>query len=290
MIDDASLTKRRFLLCEGSMQKKLPWILISFGVFLLGAALVTLLVVAILAFIGNNDEVVEHDDETPPTSTPIVVGERVSPTFIHSTLPPVTPTWTFTFEPPSPLPPSATASLTRTATATSTPSVTSTPSRTSTASLSPTVTATTTITLTPSHTARPPGPTVAYPDGLPMRLYYDDYSFYMWNPNGIDIPVSSLSFEALDANGIPSGKIFRGTSWAEFYHAIESGKCTAIETTLAPALLRPSQCHDYNAIITPQRTSRMVFWIDGPMFRVIWEQDEVARCRSVASECVIFLP
>lgn len=131
---------------------------------------------------------------------------------------------------------------------------------------------------------------MAFPGGRPVRLYYDDYTFYMWNPNVADIRLSPLSFESLDENGIPSGKIFQGTSWAEFYHAIESGKCTAIETTLAPSLLRPSACRDYNAIVTPQRTSRMVFWIAGPMFRVMWNQDEVARCETNATECVVFLP
>lgn len=136
-------------------------------------------------------------------------------------------------------------------------------------------------------------PTVLYPNGRPVQLHYDDYSFYMWNGGTDSFRVSQIVFEALTDSGIPIGYRFEGSRWSAFYHLVESGKCDAIETDNAPHLLRPAQCGNRNAVVTPMLSDSMVFWIprDGVhQFRVLWDGLEVARCEMGAGFCAVWVP
>ncbi|NDJ84354.1 MAG: hypothetical protein GYB66_00570, partial [Chloroflexi bacterium] len=178
-------------------------------------------------------------------------------------------------------------SATQTASATTTPSPTITPTVTSTP---PPFTSTPTE-IPPTNT--PQEPTMAFPDGRPLQFFYDTYSFYMWNPGGSNIPVGELSFQGLDAAGNLTGESFSGTTWAQFYFAIEGGNCMSIEMTQAPALLQPGVCRFYNARITPQRTSSMVFWNgDGntTQFQINWGDQVIGICPAGEAECTVRVP
>jgi hypothetical protein len=66
-----------------------------------------------------------------------------------------------------------------------------------------------------------------------------------------------------------------------------------LETTKADNWLRPSQCREYNATITPEQEGDMVFWTQRPsvaQFRVLWQGQEIGRCEVIASECETYLP
>jgi hypothetical protein len=135
--------------------------------------------------------------------------------------------------------------------------------------------------------------TILYPNGRPLHLLYDAYSFYAYNPGSEAIAIRSIAFETLDGSGFPLGYRFDGTFWSQFHHSIQEGWCDRIETTRAPALLRPSQCRGYNATVTPQIESDLVFWIPREgvtLFRVLWENEEIGRCRIDAGACEVFLP
>lgn len=291
------------------------------GLVVIVLALSAIGAITLAALVQNDDkkQPTPTQTEAPPSATAFVIVGMIdvpTATEVPPSLTPIPPsptvgsaTLTFTFAPPSPLPATMTPSATRTPsptatfTASHTPTTTPTPSDTPT--ITPTATNTTTpqpptLTYTPSHTptttltATPVGPTVAYPNGRPVRFFYDDYSFYMWNIHSQQIAVSSISFEGLDSTGEPTTNRMSGELWAQFYGYIESTKCTAIELTAAPGWLHPSQCWDYNAILTPQQSSRIVFWTFGSQgnqqFRVLWNEVEVARCEISAGECSVYLP
>ena len=301
-----------------------PWRLIIGGVVIVSIAF-GILIAIFLTLRDSDEHTAIEDTPIPATATIFIVGVRPSETVDNlpsptNTLPQnsnnevsapteilESPTFTptFTLAPPTRLPATITSSPTRTSTLTPTLTSTATPTHTATVTSTFTpspVTPTSTGTITPSatNTATPlpptptsDAPTVAYPNGRLVRFYYDEYSFYVWNPSAPQITLSPLTFESLDSFGLPSGRVFSGQTWAQFYHSVEATKCTAIETTQAPAWLRPTQCSTYNAIVTPQRTSRLVFWISGlgnPEFRILWNGEEIGRCPTGAGECHVFLP
>lgn len=126
-----------------------------------------------------------------------------------------------------------------------------------------------------------------------MRLVYDQNSFYMWNTADDQIAMGLLTFEAIDSGGVYAGYRLYGTRWAEFYPYLERGKCAAIEITQSSPWLRPEYCFDYNAILTPQRTYEIVFWLEregATQFRVLWDDVEIARCPLGNGQCEIFIP
>lgn len=293
--------------------------------------MVCLLVIMVLALAGigvmtlaaivqrGNDQTTPTLTQVPASATALVIVgmiDTLTPTVVPPSPTPLSPTpiagsptLTFTFAPPSPLPATMTPSATRTptstatATASDTPTITPTASPSHTASAMPTNTTTPatptpsytpsqTPTLTPTHT--PLGPTIAFPNGRIVRFFYDDYSFYMLNIHNQPIALESLAFEGLDSNDQPTINRMNGDLWAQFYAYIESGKCTAIELTAAPGWLRPRECWDYNAVLTPQQSARIVFWKFGSagnqQFRVLWNDLEVARCPVNTGVCTVYLP
>lgn len=193
------------------------------------------------------------------------------------------PSATYTFSPPTPLPPTSTPTLTNTPSLTATPTLT--PSATVTPSLTLTITAIPQI-IAATNTLLPPSP---LPQGRLVRLFYDNSSFYLYNTTIQQISSASLAFEAVGDTSLR----FEGNRWAQFYGFIEGGNCVAIEVTTGPTWLRPSQCRFYNAIVTPQTNSRLLFWlIRGGIsqFRVLWNEQEVGRCTIGAGTCEVYLP
>jgi serine/threonine protein kinase len=138
-----------------------------------------------------------------------------------------------------------------------------------------------------------PSATILYPGGRPLTLFYDEHSFYVWNPTGEKIAVQPLAFEALDEDGSPTGDRFAGWRWSQYYPYLEGGNCVRIEMLTAPSYLRPAQCRGYNAQVSSETDSNLVFWVlrsGGVGFRVLWNEQEVGRCEFGAESCGVFLP
>lgn len=267
---------------------------------------------------------------TPATATIFVVGEvptngptntatvEVSPTPSNTaTIPPTStssgPTLTYTFVPPTRLPATNTATATRTLLPTNTSEPTLPPTIGPTATIgftpfptntlegslpannsqqagavnSPTVTRT----LPPRTPTSTTTPTTA--TGQRIRLFYDNASFYLWNPTRNRILLENIAFEAIDSAGLSTGYRFDGSRWAEFYEYIEPNNCASIEITTGPTWLRPRQCVVYNAEVTPQSSAPFIFWISRSsvtQFRVLWNEQEIGRCTIGAGQCDVFLP
>ncbi|MBN1311176.1 MAG: protein kinase [Anaerolineae bacterium] len=137
-------------------------------------------------------------------------------------------------------------------------------------------------------------PTVLYPDGYRLVLLYNEGGFYLWNPGDRRLSISGVSFEALyDADGQPAEYRFEGSLWAAYYATLFEGRCDALEIIGGPATSRPAECIGYNASRTPVASSPWLFWLqrDGiSRFRVLWENQEVARCEIAAGRCEVYIP
>lgn len=138
-------------------------------------------------------------------------------------------------------------------------------------------------------------PTILYPNGYRMILWYTDGGFYLHNPGDQSIEVRSFVFEALDStSGRPMEYRFEGKIWAEFYPYVEDKKCANIEIfTPEASASRPAACFRFNAVRTPERTSNEIFWLPREgitHFRALWNGQEIARCEVKSGMCEIYLP
>jgi hypothetical protein len=139
----------------------------------------------------------------------------------------------------------------------------------------------------------PAQPTIAYPNGRLIQLYYDSTSFYLRNGSSDRVDLRPIDFETIDANGTPLLYYFDGSQWTQFYTYVEEGRCDRIEIARANPWLRPPQCRGTNATVTPDGDSDLIFWIQQPgaaRFRVLWNGAEIARCEFGAQLCEVYIP
>jgi serine/threonine protein kinase len=173
-------------------------------------------------------------------------------------------------------------------TATFTPTPTNTPSATSTNTATPAPTSTPS--LTPSMTIPVP-----LSEGHQIQLFYDENSFYLRNAEAESVSIGLISFEAIDSRtGQPAPYLFSGRLWSGFFDALEEGNCVRIETVEGPTWMRPQECADYNATVTPaNEASDLVFWLtrsNVSQFTVLWLGEEVGRCQTHLGVCQVYLP
>lgn len=136
-------------------------------------------------------------------------------------------------------------------------------------------------------------PTVAFPNGRPLQLLYNDSSFYVFNA-GSTLKFASLKFEALDATGNPLPFSYSGTSWATQSPNLTSQGCGALEPVQFLQFLNPSKCKVFNSKRTNLQ-QKEYFWrtvSGGATFRVLWDDAEVARCpvQAGSNTCDIRIP
>jgi len=134
-------------------------------------------------------------------------------------------------------------------------------------------------------------PTVAYPDGRPVRFLWNDTSFYVYNP-GSTLAFASFKFEAFDSNGQALSLNFAGQRWADNFSNLFRNGCGAIEPVTLSRFLRPSACQQYNSRV-PDANSTELFWRASrgvAQFRVLWRDEEIGRCDTSLGECELRLP
>lgn len=138
-----------------------------------------------------------------------------------------------------------------------------------------------------------PSPTVLYPNGQLLRLFYDQSSFYLFNAGNSSVELYRIQFESLNSQGFPV-RTFEGSRWTTFYNYVDAGNCALIgifEET--DNWLDPFSCTNYNARLTPLQSDEIIFWISQQgeaEFRVLWDNQEIARCAMTAPSCDIHLP
>lgn len=197
----------------------------------------------------------------------------------------------------------ATPVPTDTSTPTSTPTATELPSATPTEEPTDTPEPTATNTATPvptaTDTAAPVAlePTILYEDGYRIELFYNEVSFYVYNPGDERIPNNMFIFEALNEAGRPTPRRLDTTNWpsiANNYRFIDGEACARIEIAQATGYVRPAECgNEYNVQAQAVNGDRTVFWTftpDETQFRVVFDDEEVGRCEIRDGECTIYLP
>ncbi len=142
-------------------------------------------------------------------------------------------------------------------------------------------------------TEPPNGETAVTPAGQRLVLFYNSTSFYVYNPNSEGrVRVGQMNFESLDANGQFSGYLFEGVRWAQFYSFLNPLNCVRLEVP-PTGWLRPQQCRQYNATVTPEEDGDLIFWTpreNVTAFRVMWQGEEVGQCDVNTNQCEVFLP
>ncbi|MBI5927964.1 MAG: hypothetical protein HY862_01535 [Chloroflexi bacterium] len=308
------------------------WLFVGFIGIGTGLLLVSCMVLAGVAYwiLNNRDDEGDKTTEvgtpsTPPTATIFVVGEvptlgptnsptiELSPTSTRTaTIPPTStvagPTLTYTLVPPTRIPATNTPTASRTLLPTNTGEPTMPPTSGPTATIGFTALPTNTpdallptsnslpagAVSSPTATILPPPTlTATVATGQRIRLFYDNASLYLWNPTRNQIALTNLAFEAIDSTGLSVGYRFDGSRWAEFYEYAEPNGCASIEITTGPTWLRPRQCIDYNAQVTPPSSAPFIFWVARSgvtQFRVLWNEQEIGRCNISGGQCDVFLP
>lgn len=143
-----------------------------------------------------------------------------------------------------------------------------------------------------------PAPTVTLPGGSgsseeKLIFMYNGGGFYAFNPGNRDILIREFLFQAVDADGNPTGTFFESRRWAGYYPAIQAGKCNRLEILNDFPKERPGQCNGYNAIMTPEDDDPMIFWLaedNATQFTVSMAGQEIGRCEIGAGQCEVFLP
>ncbi len=174
-------------------------------------------------------------------------------------------------------PPSATATAQPSATATEPP-----------ATITPTMTALVVI-----------EPTIKYPDGNQFSIFWNKTSFHLLNRSREPRSFSGFAFERLDVNGEALGR-FSGSLWNNANFKIIPAKyCASIKIfeDEDPPYIDPPDCHGgYVSIIQPRRDpedKHLIFWDEregSTQFRVLWVDEEIARCDISAGICEAYVP
>jgi tRNA A-37 threonylcarbamoyl transferase component Bud32 len=130
-------------------------------------------------------------------------------------------------------------------------------------------------------------------DGDLFIMYYDDTGFYIKNLSGKDRSVFPLAFERLDNNGKPVNRV-EGWYWGNIYSKFRANYCLVLEILNFTDHLSPKECKNrYLVIRTPTLDSGMIFWTkekNSKEFRVLWNDEEVGRCKIAEGTCEVYLP
>ncbi len=174
------------------------------------------------------------------------------------------------------------------------------PTATATPSPAPSATPALTETPTPEPTFTPlPPPTVKYPDGLKFILFWNETSFFMFNRSREPRSFAGFAFERLDENGNPLGR-FSGALWNNNrFNYIPSKYCVGIKIFKDedPPYLNPPDCRGgFVGVVQPRldpEDKHLIFWNPregSTQFRVLWLDEEVARCEITAETCEFYIP
>ena len=194
----------------------------------------------------------------------------------------------------SPLPaPTSTSTLavstpTASATATASPSLTATPIQ------EPTKTATAMPVQSPTAAASST-PTIAYPNGYLMTAYYNQNTFFLHDMGEASRSLSGFSFERVNNDGTFEN-YFDGWEWETYYvKTIQPNRCVSLKVLdpRSPHLL-PDECNNRTlSILSFIEGNDRIFWTPNDLsreFRVLWLDEEIARCSIAAGICTIYVP
>ncbi|MGD2158895.1 MAG: hypothetical protein PVG32_18595, partial [Anaerolineales bacterium] len=111
--------------------------------------------------------------------------------------------------------------------------------------------------------------------------------------SGKDRSVYPITFERLDTDGNPLNR-FEGWYWGEIYPNFRAGYCMVLEIINTVNHLNPLECQGRHLVYrTPTSDDPYIFWTNqqgSRQFRVLWDDDEVARCKIAKGFCEVYFP
>lgn len=137
-------------------------------------------------------------------------------------------------------------------------------------------------------------PTQSHDDGeRRFTLLYNQTSLYFVNRSGSDVPATNFAFERLNKDGNPDRRM-EGRYWAQIYASFRDGYCLVIRQFGDNKALEPEECVDRQLVVrTPTEEQDVIFWTKkegAKEFRVLWRDQEVARCPAGEGVCEVILP
>jgi len=130
-------------------------------------------------------------------------------------------------------------------------------------------------------------------DGDLFKMYYDETAFYIKNLSDHDRSVYPLAFERLDKDENPETRV-EGWYWGNIYSKFRANYCLVLEILNYTDHLSPKECKNrYLVFRQPTLDSGKIFWTkesDTKEFRVLWDDEEVGRCKIGAGTCEVYLP
>lgn len=142
-------------------------------------------------------------------------------------------------------------------------------------------------------------PTIKYPDGNNFTLSWNETSFMILNRSRARRSYSGFVFERLDgSSGIPTDRYY-GYYWFDAnIKYLASRACLTIELygTEEHPYIRSADCvNGYTniALIHVDREQERIFWTSkegAAEFRVLWLDEEIARCKISDGACEIYVP
>ncbi len=191
------------------------------------------------------------------------------------------------------------ASVTRTTVlgqllSTASPDATATlPVSSATATRAPIMTSTLPPTPVPAtSTSVPPSPVPPNTDGDYFEIYYDDTGLYFKNLSGLDRSIYPIAFERIESGQFTDR--FEGWRWGNIYSNFRNGFCMVIEIINTVNHLDPEECQGKHLVIrTPSSDQPYIFWTTregSNQFRVLWDDQEITRCKIREKFCEVYLP
>jgi tRNA A-37 threonylcarbamoyl transferase component Bud32 len=145
----------------------------------------------------------------------------------------------------------------------------------------------------PTFTIAATNPPPQRSDGDHFEMYYDETAFFIKNLSAKDRSVYPLAFERLDIDGKPETRV-EGWYWGNIYSKFRADYCLVLEILNYTDHLNPKECKNrYLVFRQPTLDSGIIFWTkekDTKEFRVLWNDEEVGRCKIGAGTCDVYLP
>jgi len=127
-----------------------------------------------------------------------------------------------------------------------------------------------------------------------MTAYYNQNSFYLHDKGEASRSLSGFVFERINIDGSYQNR-FEGWEWQKNFDVIQPNRCVSIEIFAAPnPYLNPVEC-DKKTLSTLElvEDSDQIFWTlddSSDEFRVLWLDEEIARCSIEAGTCDFHVP
>jgi hypothetical protein len=135
-------------------------------------------------------------------------------------------------------------------------------------------------------------------EGYLMTAYYNDSSFYILDRGSASRSASGFIFERIDKDGVIQER-FEGWRWERYIKNIfiQPNRCLSLEIYLSPEpYLSPIECKNKTlstlSLLLPE-DSDYLFWTpddSSDQFRILWLDEEIARCEIKVGTCDFYVP